>query len=257
MGTRSSWGGKKSPPSTAPAKAVSLDGMTEAKSRADLFLDYLAGEDLTEYDLTHRVRLTETLKRMDAIIQPGQKIVELGGISRLATFLARSDAAEVSEYTSDLRFPLDLPSDTYDMVLMLEVLEHLNDRHRPESEISEIAMFTGSGANSCMREVHRILKPGGHLVLTTPNASSVDTLGKVLLKLHPFQYGPHVREYTPDEVIELARSCGLGLISHSTIFAWNALPGIDREQLLGAIISLGFDASDRGDDAVFMFCKND
>lgn len=255
MAIRSNWGGKKNPPSTAPAKEASEEGPTEVKSRADLFLEYLAGEELTEYDHTHRLRLTETLKRMDSVIKPAQKIVELGGISRLATFLARNDAAEVSEYTNDLRFPLDMPNDTYDMVLMLEVLEHLNDRHRPESEISEIAMFTGSGAKSCMHEVHRILKPGGHLVLTTPNASSVDTLGKVLLKLHPFQYGPHVREYTPDEVIELARSCGLELISHSTIFAWNERPGVDRKQLLEIIVSLGFEASDRGDDAIFIFEK--
>jgi 2-polyprenyl-3-methyl-5-hydroxy-6-metoxy-1,4-benzoquinol methylase len=45
-----------------------------------------------------------------------------------------------------------LASDTFDVVLFTEIIEHIT--------FNPIAMW---------REIHRVLKPGGHLVLTTPN----------------------------------------------------------------------------------------
>ena len=219
-----------------------------ASDRIARFLSYFASLELSEYDHTHRIRLIETLRRMDDVIRPGMAVIELGGLSRLAQFLAVDSSIDLQEYTKDLRFPLDLPDASFDLVLMLEVLEHLNDRHTLESPIAEIAMFTGSGAISCMQEIYRILKPGGHLVLTTPNATSVDTLGRVLLKEHPFQYKPHVREYAPGDVVQMITEAGLETASTSTFFAWNALPKINREELVRTIMSLGYEGSDRGDD---------
>jgi hypothetical protein len=45
-------------------------------------------------------------------------------------------------------------------------------------------------------------------------------------------------------------------VASSTFFAWNSLPSIDREALISLVATLKFDASDRGDDAFYMFRKN-
>jgi SAM-dependent methyltransferase len=65
----------------------------------------------------------------------------------------------------DIRKPLPLESAHFDNVVMLAVLEHLAE---PEP---------------VLREAHRILAPGGSLILTWPSAM-VDPLLKVLHGLH-------------------------------------------------------------------------
>lgn len=47
--------------------------------------------------------------------------------------------------------PFSLPDETYDVVVSIEVIEHLQDQF------------------NYAREINRILKPGGRLILTTPN----------------------------------------------------------------------------------------
>lgn len=215
------------------------------------FEDYINDGSLSEYEYTHTIRFIETWRRMEHLFNGGEHAVELGGISLLARYMREHRGVEVSEYVRDLREPLQLPDAAFDAVLMLEVLEHLKDRDTAESPIEEIAMFTRSGAISCLREVNRILKPGGYLILTTPNACSVDAMGRILLGLHPFQYEPHVREYAPRDVRMLAEETGFSCLTVSTFFSWNALPGFSRDKLIKVLIDLDYDASDRGDD---MFC---
>ena len=65
--------------------------------------------------------------------------------------------------------PLDLPSGSFDFVISFQVIEHI--KHDME----------------LVREVHRVLRPGGKFILTTPNI-------RMSLTRNPW----HVREYNPD-----------------------------------------------------------
>jgi SAM-dependent methyltransferase len=73
-----------------------------------------------------------------------------------------------------------------------------------------------------MAEINRILKPGGHLVLTTPNISSLRAIAAILQGYHPGFFpayirppeegqqpdARHNREYTPREIMRLFLDAG-------------------------------------------------
>ncbi len=71
-----------------------------------------------------------------------------------------------------------------------------------------------------MAEINRILKPGGHLVLTTPNIASLRALDGILQGFHPQLFSSyirprdgvvdarHAREYTPQEIERLLQTAG-------------------------------------------------
>ena len=73
--------------------------------------------------------------------------------------------------------PLDLPSGSFDYVISFQVIEHI--KHDME----------------LVREVHRVLRPGGKFILTTPNI-------RMSLTRNPW----HVREYNPDQLRNLLGS---------------------------------------------------
>ena len=217
----------------------------------DAYIDALPQD---EYARTHRLRFRETWARLQDLAGKARDVLELGALSPVGAYFRDRLGARVAAVETDLRYPPYSAADSgADMVLCLEVLEHLNDAHQPGSSIGEIAMFTHSGARAMFRECRRLLRPGGRLVLTTPNAASIDVLGNVLRRRHPFRYPPHVREYAPAEVLDLAREAGFEAERASTFFAWNAHPDVDRGALIAGLDAMGFDMSDRGDDALFVF----
>jgi hypothetical protein len=68
-------------------------------------------------------------------------------------------------------------------------------------------------------EIHRVLKPDGLLLLTTPNVFNLAYALRLLRGLgnifHPYSgygvYGRHQREYTPGEVTDLLQGVGFAI----------------------------------------------
>ena len=100
------------------------------------------------------------------------------------------------------RFPY--PDDHYATVLCGELIEHLFE-----------------DPMHMMGEINRILKPGGHLVLTTPNAAGLRAIAAILGGYHPGFFpayirpstsgeveARHNREYTPREIQQLFEAAG-------------------------------------------------
>lgn len=216
---------------------------------------WLAAQPQTEYLATHWTRYVETWRRAAIPLARARQVVELGGISTIGTFLAERRGVDLRLVESDLRYPYTPLNESADAVLSLEVLEHLNDAHHRASVIEEIAMFAESGARNMFRESFRILRPGGCLVLTTPNVTSLDAIANLLHRRHPYGYPPHVREYAPRDVIALAEAAGFVTEAADTFTAWHAHPDVDRESLSAGLAALGFDMAGRGDDAYFLFRK--
>ena len=103
--------------------------------------------------------------------------------------------------------------ESFDTVLCCELIEHLFE-----------------DPMHMMSEISRILKPGGHLVLTTPNAGSLRAVSAILLGYHPAFFpayirprkageeaeARHNREYVPMEIQHLLTDSGFDLVSLET-----------------------------------------
>ena len=183
------------------------------------------------YLATHETRLVKTL----AITPPGgpeDRVLEMGAYLQITPSLktklgygevrgcyygelGRTDhrtveSAEGESFTCDIdlfdaekdRFPY--PDEHFSTVLCGELIEHLF-----------------ADPMHLMSEVNRILKPGGHLVLTTPNIASLRGIAAILQGYHPGLFHSYIkpaesgdtdprhnREYTPREIHWLLQNSG-------------------------------------------------
>ena len=107
-----------------------------------------------------------------------------------------ASACGVKTIRADLeRDRLDLADGSVDCAVFTEVLEHLNPYY----------------VGRTMSEINRVLKPGGRLILTTPNIASLFRRLRLLLGAQP-QYVTHVHEYTKREVVELLEKHGFRVL---------------------------------------------
>lgn len=89
--------------------------------------------------------------------------------------------------------PLPFPDASVDVVVCNQVLEHLKNIWLP------------------MSEMHRVLRPGGHAILSVPNLGSLHNRILLALGRQPTSirvFGPHVRGYTLSEFSDLVRRGG-------------------------------------------------
>jgi glycosyltransferase involved in cell wall biosynthesis/SAM-dependent methyltransferase len=197
--------------------------------------DYLRGWEASKpgrgYLETHQTRLVKTLE----ITPPGgasDRILEMGAYLQITPALrsklgygevrgcyygqpGRVDhrvaaSAEGEPFECDVdhfdaekhRFPY--PGGHFSTVLCCELIEHLL-----------------ADPMHLMSEVNRILKPGGHLVLTTPNVAGLRGISAILQGYHPGFFhayikppesgdaeARHNREYTPREIRMLLENSG-------------------------------------------------
>jgi SAM-dependent methyltransferase len=203
----------------------------EAEDMTAYLRGWAVSPESAEYVEQHHTRFEKTL----AMIPPGgadDRILEMGAYLQMTPALrdvlgygevrgcyygtagevdhrsVTSSSGETFACDIDLfdaekdRYPY--PDGHFSTVLCCELIEHL---------------FTDP--MHLMSEVNRILKPGGHFVLTTPNIASLRAVGAILLGYHPGFFhsylrpdqsgegdARHNREYTPREIHQLLESSG-------------------------------------------------
>lgn len=113
---------------------------------------------------------------------------------------AKQDTLPVHIFNFELdRFPFE--DGEFDIIVCMEVIEHL-----------------AYSPTNMLAEAHRVLKPGGMLLLTTPNSIDLNkTMRLIRNKSVAFGYsgygvyGRHNREFTAKELADLTLSCGYEL----------------------------------------------
>lgn len=236
-----------------PAPCEHLDA--DAKKHIDAYLAFLESRTLEEYDYIHSERFKNTVAVFGDFLLQANSIVELGGDSRIGEFAHQIYKKAYTPYARELRDEFDLASSSFDVVLCLEVIEHLKDAARFETSIDLIATFNYSGIINILKESFRILRPGGLMLITTPNACSVDVIIQVMRGQHPHLFDPHVRELAPMQIKAFGELVGFELEKFGTFFAWTSADDEMRNKTLKFIADAGFDPSNRGDDAFYALRK--
>lgn len=148
----------------------------------------------------HAVEPTSTLLDFGAGIGDLIKQLEAEGwtgpITGADLFPSPVDLPEkVTWIQADLNHPLPLPDQSFDCIVSTEVIEHLEN------------------PRAMVRELFRLLRPGGLLVLTTPNQESLRSLACLLLTGHfvHFQdscYPAHLTALLKKDLSRIATEAG-------------------------------------------------
>lgn len=204
--------------------------------------------DGNDYNAVHARRYAWSLEWVLGLLPAkGGRVLELGGGGEFTRLLreARPDV-EVVLSEGDLRSARLSDGRRFDVVLCMEVIEHIHDR---EPEAGVPTEWQGTGTAHLMAEIARVLRPGGALFLTTPNAASANVLHKIITLQAPMVYRPHVREYTCWEIDALMKAAGLRLERIETLEPWaNAMPAGMREKIGAFLRSVGADTEMRNED---------
>lgn len=143
-------------------------------------------------------------------------ILEAGGTGVFTQWL-RESGCQVTNTTTDLRYPLPIESAAFGLVLCMEVIEHVKDQEGS----GNLATFDSSGIRCCLSELHRVCKPGGLLFLTTPNACCYRALQKIMQGEHPFMFEPHHRELAPRDVAAYVTGTGWQIERAELLSVWD------------------------------------
>jgi len=201
----------------------------------------------------HVVRAMETLRLLSRrrLLVPGSMIAETGDLGEVGGALNHA-GHRCKGVLGDLRTAMDAADASIDLLLSLEVFEHLQDI--PPPHWRDTAVFHENGAASFARECARVVRPGGHLVLTTPNATSLFSLVRIIEGEAPMLWRQHVREYTLAEVQSHFEAAGFVLEHVETWYAYHYLRPDDIPHLEARYLApVGASREHRGDDAAFVF----
>ena len=147
---------------------------------------------------------------------------DIFGIEFLKEAAQRAAGRGIGVCQADLNRTLPLAAESFDVVHANQVIEHLSETDR------------------FIKEIYRILKPGGYAVISTPNLASLHNIFSLILGKQPFT------AHVSNEVIvgnSLDPKCGMRHLSrgevHLRIFTSDSMRdlfsyhGFDVEQLVG------------------------
>ncbi len=194
------------------------------------------GRNALGFDKLRFVKSLEWLAELDLC---GKRILEVGGYG-IASHVVRQCFPD-NEYVNtdfDLRSKFPYANDRFDVLISMEVLEHICD-------VTYLQATTLSGVRLCLQESLRVLKPEGKMFLTTPNASAVWIIQRVLLQQPPWLYEGHFHEFTIAEVRALVEDSGFRIVRSVAETVWHLW---NFDPILDFMKTNAYSLDDRGDD---------
>ncbi len=196
----------------------------------DMEPHFAAAEGVAHYSDVHVPRYRYDIAQVCKLIPAGSRILDYGAypyivsetLARLGYKVVAGDIhPEKCSFASVLSFPIvkadangpkiDIDDNEFDAIVMTEVFEHLH-----------------ANPIVTMREILRVLKPGGLLYLTTPNGIGIRKLARLIMRgtfqdvyaqwkdLESTGIMGHVTEYTPREMVEFLTRCGFADVRVAT-----------------------------------------
>ena len=211
-----------------------------------------------QYIDTHNKRFKMSIHYLAAngILQDGMRVLNIGQCDYWRDmFCSVKKDIDFTEFTGDIRLPTD--NNNYDLVLCMEVIEHLKDLELPVGE-SGFDTFTGSGIKGMLQNCQKLLIPGGHLFISTPNTHCYRTMYNWVMGSDLFTYAPHPRElswaYMRDVISRYFD------IVHTECFSnWgcHGTPELFMKSMEKWLLDNGHSIQDRDKGNRFILCKND
>jgi hypothetical protein len=176
--------------------------------------------------------------------------IETGG-ETVVTDLLRENFPNVQWLNTigDLRIDWGLPENSADLIVCMEVVEHLSDL--PEGFQDSFRM---TGVKSMLDLAFRTLHRGGIVFITTPNAGSWLSIYNILMGSSPMFFEMHIHEYTLEKLIELVKEKGFSLLKVETVFCYTVTSGLDYRLINQFLTEYGFDVNNRG-DGIFLLAR--
>ena len=193
--------------------------MSNLKAYYEKFWD--RDHDVSDADVTTPERKRRLLDALRGLLSPGGKVLDLGcGAGKFTAWLHEAgydaqgmDLSEAALAKARRTFPQavfsllkpdgGIPAEpgTFDAAWTTEVIEHIVD------------------VGSFLAEIHRVLKPGGILILTTPYHGRLKNLLVSLLKFdrHFDPEGPHLRFFDRRGLERCLRRAGFRPLSWAGI----------------------------------------
>jgi SAM-dependent methyltransferase len=209
--------------------------------------------EYTQEQVRHKYRFYLTVRWIQSMMKPDHDIVALEmGEEGIATDILRSYFPHVQWHLTegDLRYPWQtIASESVDLIVSMEVLEHLADL--PDGINHG---FFKTGLKAVINECYRVLKPGGVLFITTPNAGSITHLENALVGAIPWHYRFHNREYTIYELQDEIAQAGFTIERWKAVHCMTIDTNKDHTQTFQMLLSRPYETTNRGDD-LFIVAK--
>ncbi len=193
-----------------------------------------------------RVRLARMVLWLEDLKLQDQQVLDLG-TPTLATHIIKkwfpNNTVDNTDFDLRTRFPYKDAS--YDLIINTEVIEHIFD-------LQSLHSTTLSGVTHVLAECFRVLKAGGRMLLTTPNASSIWIIQRALLHQPPLLYEYHFREFTFSEIVALVKQAGFQMEKAITEKVWHFWNFGPIEEFMH---KEGYSLENRGDDTFLLARK--
>ena len=175
------------------------------------------------------------------------RILQVDDATSFFTYLLKNflEVDNVVHLDTDLRKPVELYEDKFDVIICMEVFEHIIDA-------DAFGWFTFNGIKTMLNSFWELLNENGKLLITTPNSCGVCSLSNLLHSINPLMFMFHAREYTPYEIKQILQALNYEIDVLNTEYAYDNC--YDKIRMLKILKTNYFDLKHRGDD-IFIIAR--